>query len=108
MSDIRPDIEALEVTLDWRLRRLDADPADTASAEAARRIEALIDDLTRNACPALWSELTALVNWLGESDAVSDFAELAADYRNRIGVSVHPADGADYIRALQDIARSLI
>jgi hypothetical protein len=102
------DLGALEDTIAWRLRCLDADPADTASAEAVRVLEVLVADLRGNDYAALWAELGALLNWLGESDAVSDYAELAADYRARIGVASQPADGAAYIRALQDLARSLI
>ena len=104
----RPEIEALERTAAWRLRMVDADPSDTGSAAAAKALEALAEDLRGNPYDEPWGELAALVNWLGESDAVSDFADLATDYRARIGVSAHPADGAAYIRALQDIARSLI
>jgi hypothetical protein len=53
-------------------------------------------------------ELGALGNWLSESDAISDYAEAASDYRARIGVSATPASGADYLRGLLAIARSLV
>ncbi|HVY14517.1 MAG TPA: hypothetical protein VHB27_04775 [Rhodopila sp.] len=108
MTETRPEIEALETTIAWRLRCLDADPADAASAEAVRRLEALAEDLAGADHAALWTELGALLNWLGESDGVSDYLDLATDYRNRIGVSEHPRDGAAYIGGLLDIARSLI
>lgn len=104
----RPEIEALERTAAWRLRRVDADPTDTASAIAARRLEALAEDLRCHAYAEAWQALAAMLTWLGESDAVSDFADLAEEYRLAIGVSAHPADGAAYLRALQDLARSLI
>jgi hypothetical protein len=103
-----PEVEELERTAAWRLRLVDADPADAASARAAQMLEALAEDLGRNDYAALWSELRAIGNWLGESDGISDYAALAADYRNRIGASEHPADGADYLRALLRIAYSLI
>jgi hypothetical protein len=103
-----PEIEELERTAAWRLRLVDADPSDTASAAAARRLEKLADDLRRHDYAPLWSELRSIGNWLGESDAISDYAELAGDYRAAIGVSAHPVDGADYLRGLLDIARSLI
>jgi hypothetical protein len=103
-----PEIEELDRTAAWRLRLVDADAADTASAQAARVLEALAEDLRRNPHAALWAELRALGNWLGESDAISDYAELASMYRHRIGVAEHPADGADYLRALLQIAYSLI
>jgi hypothetical protein len=111
MTDPHPDlpeVEELERTAAWRLRLVDADPADAASAQAARLLEALAEDLRRNDYAALWSELRALGNWLGESDGISDYAALAAGYRNRIGVSEHPANGADYLRVLLRIAYSLI
>ena len=103
-----PEIEELERTAAWRLRLWDADAGDTASAAAARLLEALADDLRRNDHTALWTELRSIGNWLGESDAISDFAGLAADYRARIGVSEHPADGAAYLLGLLAIARSLV
>jgi hypothetical protein len=52
--------------------------------------------------------LRSIGNWLAESDAISDFAELSADYRRRIGVSEHPVDGAAYLVALLAIARGLV
>ncbi len=111
MSDNDPDppeLEELERTAAWRLRLVDADPADTASAAAARLLEALVEDLRRESYPALWTELRALGNWLGESDAISDYAELTMEYRMRIGVSDLPVTGADYLRNLLAIARSLV
>jgi hypothetical protein len=103
-----PEIEELDRTAAWRLRLVDADPTDSVSAAAARRLEALAEDLRREHHTALWSELQALCNWLGESDAISDYAELARDYRQRIGATAIPASGADYLRELLAIARSLV
>jgi hypothetical protein len=108
MTDEPPEIEELERTAAWRLRLVDADPDDTASAAAAQLLETLANDLRQNDHTALWTELRSIGNWLGESDAISDYADLAADYRTRIGISAHPADGADYLRALLAIAQSLI
>lgn len=103
-----PEIEELERAAAWRLRQADAGPADTASVAAARSLEALANDLRRNDYALLWTELRSIGNWLGESDAISDYAELAADYRARIGVSEHPADGAAYLTGLLAIARGLV
>jgi hypothetical protein len=102
------EVEELERTAAWRLRLVDADPADTASAAAAQLLEALAEDLRRNLYTPLWTELRSIGNWLGESDAISDYADLAANYRARIGVSAQPADGADYLRGLLAIAHSLV
>jgi hypothetical protein len=103
-----PEIEELERTAAWRLRLVDADPNDAVSAAAAALLEALAEDLRRNDNASLWTELRSVANCLGESDAISDYAELAADYRIRIGVSDHPADGADYLRGLLAIAHGLV
>ena len=103
-----PELEELDKAACWRLRLVDADPADTASAASARLLEALTGDLRRQPYAALWAELSALGGWLGESDAISDYAELTAAYRMRIGISEFPTDGADYLRNLLAIARSLV
>jgi hypothetical protein len=108
MTTEPPEIEELERTAQWRLRLVDADPDDTVSVAAARLLDRLADDLRRNDYTPLWTELRSIGNWLGESDAISDYADLAADYRARIGVSVHPGDGADYLRGLLAIAQSLV
>lgn len=103
-----PEIEELERAAEWRLRLVDADPADAASAEAARLLQHLADDLRRSDYTAQWTELRSLGNWLAESDAISDYADLATDYRAKIGISVHPADGAGYLLGLLAIAQSLV
>lgn len=108
MAEDPPDTEALSATIDWRLRQLGANPDDSTAEQAVRELEALLVDLRAHDYAEAWAALGALLNWLGESDAVSDYADLATDYRQRIGVSAHPADGAAYIAALQDLARSLI
>jgi hypothetical protein len=103
-----PEIEELERTAAWRLRLTDANQADTASAAAARLLDSLAGDLRLNDHAALWTELRSIGNWLAEFDAISDYADLAADYRARIGISEHPADGAAYLLGLLAIARSLV
>jgi hypothetical protein len=103
-----PEAEELERVAAWRLRLVDADPADASSLEAARILERLADDLRQTPYTELWGELRAIGNWLGESDLISDYAELAEDYRQRIGFGEAPGSGGDYLRALLGIARSLI
>jgi hypothetical protein len=103
-----PEVEELERAAAWRLRLVDADPTDTASAAAARLLEALATDLRDGDHGALWTELRALGNWLAESDAISDYAEQAAEYRTRIGITEHPVDAAAYLHELLTIARSLV
>ena len=102
------EAEDLDRTAAWRLRLVDAGPSDSASAAAAVLLEALAEDLRRNDYAAQWTELRSLGNWLGESDAISDYADLARDYRVRIGITEHPADGAAYLERLLAIARGLV
>jgi hypothetical protein len=108
MSVEPPEIEELERCADWRRRLVDADANDQASAAAARRLDRLAEDLRQHDYTSMWTELRSIGNWLGESDLISDYAELAADYRLRIGISEHPADGAQYLRGLLAIAQSLV
>jgi hypothetical protein len=102
------ELEELERAAAWRLRRVDADPDDAASAAAAVLLQRLAEDLRQNAYSALWTELRSIGHWLEESDAISDFADLAADFRTRIGSSEHPADGAAYLTRLLAIAHGLV
>ena len=60
------EIEELESTAEWRLRRVDADAGDTASAAAATLLLRLAEDLRRNDYAQLWAELQSIGNWLGE------------------------------------------
>lgn len=101
------EIEALERVAAWRLRLVDEDPGDRTSEAAARLLERLAEDLQTNDHAALWAELGAISNWLGQSDAISDFAELAESYRKSIGVTAMPATGADYLATLIALARTL-
>jgi hypothetical protein len=103
-----PEVAELEHAAAWRLRLLDSDPSDGYSAKAARLLEKLADDLRRNDYAPLWAELRSIGNWLAESDAISDYAALAAEYRAQIGVAEHPVDGADYLRGLLVIAQRLV
>jgi len=108
MTPEPPEIEELERAAEWRLRLMDADPTDQVSVRAAALLQRLADDLCHNDYAPLWTELRSIGNWLAESDAISDYADLAFDYRARIGTSDHPADGADYLRGLLAIAQSLV
>jgi hypothetical protein len=108
MTPEQPEIEELERTAEWRLRLVDADPGDQASAAAATLLQRLADDLRHHDYAPQWTELRSIGNWLAESDAISDYADLASDYRTRIGVSENPLDGAGYLRALLAIAQSLV
>jgi hypothetical protein len=108
MTPDPPEIEELERAAEWRLRLMDADPTDKVSARAAALLQRLADDLRRNDHEPLWTQLRSIGNWLAESDTISDYADLAFDYRTRIGMTDHPSDGADYLRGLLAIAQSLV
>jgi hypothetical protein len=105
MPEDPPDVAELEAAAAWRLRLVDADPADAASAAAAARLQALADDLRRHPDSPLYRELGAICNWLAESDDIADFAQLAHEYRQRIGIDAFPDSGEDYLRGLLAIAR---
>ena len=99
------EAEELLRAAEWRMRKADADPSDTVSRDAAALLEKLAADVQHLPGTAVFSEYTAICNWLGESDDIVDFADMANDYRARIGVDHKPADGEAYLRALIDLAK---
>jgi hypothetical protein len=99
------EAEELERTAEWRMRKADADPSDTASRDAAALLEKLAADVRGLPGTSVFREYTAICNWLSESDDIVDFADMANDYRARIGVDQKPADGEAYLRALVDLAK---
>ncbi len=101
------EVEELQRTAEWRLRRVDADPTDDKSAAAARQLEKLAEDLRAVRVSPLFQEYLAICNWLGESDGIADFSLLANDYRARIGFDRWAEDGEAYLRALIDLAKQV-
>ena len=99
------EAEQLQRAAEWRLRKLDADPGDTTSRAAAALLERLSGEVQALRGSPLFGEYMAICNWLGESDGIVDFMDLAQDYRARIGVDRFPADGEAYLRALIDLAK---
>lgn len=102
------EAEELERAAQWRLRKVDADPADEQSRAAATLLEKLAEEVRNSACSPLFREYTAICNWLGESDGIVDFMDMANDYRARIGVDHSPRNGEEYLRALIDLAKQTI
>ena len=100
-----PEAIELEEAAAWRLRQVDANPDDRASAAAATLLQRLAGELRARPDLTLLIELHALCNWLGESDNISDFARAAQEYRERIGIDRHPANADAYLRALIELAR---
>ena len=106
MTDPDPqEVADLEAAAAWRLRKVDANPDDRQSAAAAQRLQKLADELRHLQASPLYREYGAICNWLAESDDISDFAQLAHDYRLRIGIDAFPETGEDYLRALLELAR---
>jgi hypothetical protein len=101
------EAEELEGVAEWRMRKVDADPADTTSREASALLEKLAADVRRSRGSAAFREYTAICNWLGESDEIADFVDMASDYRARIGIDCFPQDGDAYLRALIDLAKRM-
>jgi hypothetical protein len=98
------EAEELERAAEWRMRKVDADPSDTISRDAAALLEKLAQDLRRLPGTVVFREYIAICNWLSESGEIVDFADMANDYRARIGADHAPRDGEAYLRALIDLA----
>ena len=99
------EADELERTAEWRMRKADADPSDAISRAAAVHLEKLAEDMRQLQGSAVLREYTAICNWLGESDGISEFMDMANDYRAGIGVDRSPADGEAYLRALVELAK---
>jgi hypothetical protein len=99
------EADELEHAAEWRMRRVDADPSDATSRDAAALLEKLAADVRRLSGAPMFREYTAIRNWLSESDGIADFMDMANDYRARIGVDRSPENGEAYLRALIDLAK---
>jgi hypothetical protein len=99
------EAEELERTAQWRMRKVDADPNDEQSRAAAVLLEKLAEDVRQLGGDAVLREYVAICNWLGESGEIADFADMANDYRARIGVDWRPMNGESYILGLIELAK---
>ena len=99
------EAEDLERAAEWRMRKVDADPSDAGSRDAAALLEKLAADVRRLRGSPLFLEYQAICNWLGESDGIADFMDMANDYRARIGIDRSSENGEAYLRALIDLAK---
>jgi len=100
-----PEAAELERAAAWRMRKVDADPADAASLRAARQLEKLATDLRALRGSPLHGEYLAMRNWLGESDGVSELAMRIEYFNQRLGFGTWADDGQGYLRALIEMAR---
>jgi hypothetical protein len=99
------EVEQLERAAAWRLRKVDADPADQQSRAAAAHLEMLAEDMWRLRGSVSFREYMAICNWLGESGEIADFTDMANDYRARVGIDHWPQDSEAYLRALIALAK---
>jgi hypothetical protein len=95
----------LERTADWRIRKLGENPENAESAEAAKLLQKLADDVRALAGSPIYREYQAICGWLDEFDGMAELSEYAHDYRTRIGVDRFPADGEEYLRVLIGFAK---
>jgi len=101
------EVEELERAAEWRMRKLDADPSDATSRDAAALLEKLAGEVRQLQGGPVFREYAAICNWLGESDGIAEFMDMANDYRARIGVDRSPENGEAYLRALIDLAKQI-
>jgi len=103
-----PEAAALERAAEWRLRLVDDNPEDTASAVAARHLQKLSDDLRVMPDNPDLEQYRCLCHWLSSSDGIADLAAAAHRYNAAIGFGEWPETGLDYVRALNRMANQLI
>ena len=101
------EADALERTAEWRMRKVDADPADAVSLAAAALLERLAAEVRAFDGSAVAQEYGAICNWLGESGEIADFMDMVGDRRARIGVEWVPENGESYIRSLVELAKRM-
>ena len=97
--------EELEQAAEWRLRLVDADPRDSASAAAAAHLLKLAGEVRAMPASSLLEEYRCICNWLSESDGITELAMQAHEYRKAIGIGQWPETGRDYLLALVRLAQ---
>jgi hypothetical protein len=100
-------IEAVELegAADWRIKKLGENPSDHESAEGAKLLQKLANDLRALTSSPAYREYQAICGWLDEFDGMAELAEHAHDYRVRIGIDQFPANGEEYLRVLIGLAK---
>jgi hypothetical protein len=95
----------LERAAEWRMRKVDSDPRDTVSRDAAALLERLAAEVRTLDGAAVAREYAAICSWLGESGEIADFMDMVGDRRARIGVDWLPENGELYIQFLVQLAK---
>ena len=103
-----PEADALERAAEWRLRLVDADPNDTASAIAATHLQKLAVELRAMPDNAELEQYRCLCHWLSSSDGITDLAQAAHRYNAAIGFGEWPETALDYVRTLNRFANQLV
>ena len=106
-EDLLEAIE-LEQAAEWRLRKVDANPADTQSAVAAAQLQKLANELRLLGDSPLFAEYQCMCNWLGESDGISELVLRREDFRMMLGFGRWADSGEGYVRALIEMAKETI
>jgi hypothetical protein len=99
------EADDLERAAEWRMRKVDADPGDAVSRDAAALLERLAAEVRTLDGTAVAQEYGAICSWLGESGEIADFMDMVGDRRALIGVDWMPESGPAYIRALLALAK---
>lgn len=107
MSD-PTEVEELERAAEWRLRKVDANPADTQSAKAAAQLQKLAGELRALQGTPLFAEYQCMCNWLGESDGLSELALRREDFRTMLGFGTWADSGEAYLKALIGMAQETL
>lgn len=105
MSTDVPEAIELERAADWRIKKLGENLDDRKSAEAAKLLQKLADEVRVLAGSPVYREYQAICGWLDEFDGMAELSEYAEDYRARIGIDKFPADGEEYLRVLIGFAK---
>lgn len=106
--EIAPEISELERTAEWRLRKVDANPADSQSARAAAQLQKLAEELRTLQDSPLFVEYRCMCNWLGESDGLADLVLRREDFHSMLGFGTWAATGEAYLKALIEMAQETL
>ncbi|HEY8287696.1 MAG TPA: hypothetical protein VIG49_00420 [Acetobacteraceae bacterium] len=105
IDDDPPEVQDLAAAAEWRMRKVDADPADHQSRAAAEALTGLAEQMRALQGSDLFKEYRAICGWLDEFDGMEDFAHLAHEYRAGIGFGREVPSGEVYLRALIALAK---
>ena len=105
LDDDPPEVQDLAAAAEWRMRKVDADPADRQSREAAVVLTVLAEQVRGLQHSDLFKEFRAICGWLDEFDGMADFAPRAHEYRTSIGLTREVPSGEAYLRTLIALAK---